>query len=346
MSSKLSDSILTWYKKHGRKTLPWKVKDPYKIWISEIMLQQTQVITVIPYYKKFVRIYPNIRSLAAACFDDLMLIWSGLGYYRRIKNIHLSAQIIAKKYAYKFPCNYQDILSLPGIGRTTASAISTFSGFSNKAILDGNVKRILVRFYNIEDENKSALERILWDKSVLVTPLNNTSDFIQGMMDIGSNICKRTNPECSKCPLKPMGCSYKPSIKIEKKINKTIKDINMNLVVLINQKNQIYLEKIRAGMLWQGLYSSPIFTSNSCKDKWVLKNNISNLKPIYKTTILHRVTNKKIILNTIFYFLKNDKKVSLSSKNWYNLANIDVGVPRYQDKALDIYRSEYEKNNV
>ena len=346
MSSKLSDSILKWYKKHGRKTLPWKVKDPYKIWISEIMLQQTQVITVIPYYKKFVRIYPNIRSLAAACFDDLMLIWSGLGYYRRIKNIHLSAQIIAKKYAYKFPRNYQDILSLPGIGRTTASAISTFSGFSNKAILDGNVKRILIRFYNIEEENKSTLDKILWGKSVLITPLKNTSDFIQGMMDIGSNICKRTHPECSKCPLKPMSCSYKSSIKIEKKIKKTIKDINMSLIVLINQKNQIYLEKIRLGMLWEGLYSSPIFTSNSYQDKWILKNNISDIKPAYKTTILHRVTNKKIILNTIFYFLKNDKKVSLSTKNWYNLANIDVGVPRYQDKALDIYRSEYEKNNV
>jgi adenine-specific DNA glycosylase len=120
----------------------------------------------------------------------------------------------------------------------------------------------------------------------------------------------------------------------------------MNLIILINQKNQIYLEKIQAGLLWQGLYSSPIFTSNSYKDKWILKNNISDIEPIHKTTILHRVTNKKIILNTIFYFLKNDKKVSLSTKNWYNLANIDVGVPRYQDKALDIYRSEYEKNNV
>ena len=127
MPSKLSDSILKWYKKNGRKTLPWKVKDPYKIWISEIMLQQTKVSTVIPYYIKFVKAYPTHRSLAAASFDDLMLIWSGLGYYRRIKNIHLSAQIIAKEYAYQFPHTYQDILSLPGIGRTTASAISTFS---------------------------------------------------------------------------------------------------------------------------------------------------------------------------------------------------------------------------
>jgi len=346
VSSNLSNSVLKWYKKHGRNNLPWKVEDPYKIWISEIMLQQTQVSTVIPYYLKFIKKYPNLKSLASADLDELMLIWSGLGYYRRIKNIHISSQIIAREHNYNFPHKYDDILSLPGIGRTTASAISTFSGFSNKAILDGNVKRILIRFYEIEEENKTMLEKKLWDKSVSITPLKNTSDFIQGMMDIGSLICKRTNPECCKCPLKSMGCTYNPTRKREKKIEQKIKDINMNLIILINQSNQIYLEKIKAGMLWQGLYSSPIFTLNSHINKWMIQNNISDLKPRKQCNIVHRVTDKKIMFNTFFYFLKNDKKVSLSSKNWYNLANINVGVPKYQDKALDIYRSEYEKNNV
>ena len=310
------------------------------------MLQQTQVSTVIPYYLKFIKKYPNLKSLVSAELDDLMHIWSGLGYYRRIKNIHLSSQIMAREHNYKFPHKYADILSLPGIGRTTASAISTFSGFSNRAILDGNVKRILIRFYKIQEENKTILEKKLWDKSVSITPLKNTSDFIQAMMDIGSVICKRTNPECCRCPLKSMGCSYDPTRKKEKKIKQKIKDINMNLIILMNQNNKIYLEKIRVGMLWQGLYSSPIFSSNSHANKWMLRNNISDLKPIYQSNIIHRVTDKKIIFNTFFYFLKNDKKVSLSSKNWYNLANIDVGVPKYLDKALDIYRSEYEKNNV
>ena len=346
MSSNLSNSVLKWYKQHGRNNLPWKVEDPYKIWISEIMLQQTQVSTVIPYYLKFIKKYPNLKSLASADLDDLMLIWSGLGYYRRIKNIHISSKIIATEHNYNFPHKYDDILSLPGIGRTTASAISTFSGFSNKAILDGNVKRILIRFYEIEEENKTMLEKKLWDKSVSITPLKNTSDFIQGMMDIGSLICKRTNPECYKCPLKSMGCTYNPTRKREKKIKQKIKDVNMNLIVLINQSNQIYLEKIKAGMLWQGLYSSPIFTLNSHINKWMIQNNISALKPRKQCNIVHRVTDKKITFNTFFYFLKNDKKVSLSSKNWYNLANIDVGMPKYQDKALDIYRSEYAKNNV
>ena len=346
MSSKISNSVLKWYKKNGRQNLPWKVKDPYKIWISEIMLQQTQVRTVIPYYLKFIRNYPNLESLASANLDDLMLLWSGLGYYRRIQNIYLSSQIIAKEHNYIFPHDFEDIVSLPGIGRTTASAISTFSGFSNKAILDGNVKRILIRFYDIKEENKTILEKILWNKSILITPLKNTSNFIQGMMDIGSVLCKRVNPECSICPLKPIGCSYDPKVNVEKTIRKKIKDINMNLVILINESQQIYLEKIKEGMLWQGLYSSPIFTLDSHKKKWIHKNNISDIKLMYQTNILHRVTDKKISFNASFYFLKNDKKVSLSSKNWYNLSNINVGMPKYQDKALDIYRSEYEKNNV
>jgi len=347
MSSKLSDSILKWYQKNGRKSLPWKVKDPYKIWISEIMLQQTQVSTVIPYYLKFIKTYPNIKSLANANIDELMLLWSGLGYYRRIKNISLTSQVIAKEYNYKFPQNYDEILSLPGIGRTTASAISTFSGFSNQPILDGNVKRIIVRFFNLVSETKNyQLNKILWEKSVAITPLKNTSNFIQAMMDIGSLVCKISNPECDKCPLRSVGCAYDPINNHQKKVKKTIKVVDLNLVFIVNEKDQIYLEKIKTGMLWQGLYSSPIFTSESNKNKWISKNSISETNLFYTKTITHRVTNKKLQINTSFYFLKKDKKVSLSSKNWYNLSGIKVGTPKYQEKALDIYRSKYEKNNV
>ena len=209
MSTQFSQKILNWYHNHGRKSLPWKVKDPYKIWISEIMLQQTQVSTVIPYYLRFINAYPNLKSLSKASLDDLTFLWSGLGYYRRVKNIHLAAKIISKKHNNKFPENYEDILLLPGIGRTTASAISTFSGFSNMAILDGNVKRILRRFYNIPNENNSKVQDVLWQRSIAVTPKKDTSDFIQGMMDIGSLVCTRSRPTCSECPLKKLNCLYK-----------------------------------------------------------------------------------------------------------------------------------------
>jgi A/G-specific adenine glycosylase len=347
MQSSISESILGWYDKFGRKNLPWKVNDPYKIWISEIMLQQTQVQTVIPYYLKFIKKYPDIKSLSKASLDDLLLIWSGLGYYTRIKNIHTSSQIISRDYNDVFPESFDEILMLPGIGRTTASAISTFSGFSNRAILDGNVKRILVRFFNINDTYaKSELNKILWKKSEFVTPSKRTSDFIQGLMDLGATVCKRTQPDCLICPIKKCGCLYKPETKQKKDIKKTIKKISALLTVIINQHNQVYLEKITTGKLWLGLFSSPTFNSQSLKNNWMLNNNLVHIDPLYESSFTHRVTNKIYHFNVQYYFLKNDKKVSLSTKNWYNLSDINVGLPRYLDKALTIYRSKNEKDNV
>lgn len=347
MQSSISESVLNWYDKFGRKNLPWKVDDPYKIWISEIMLQQTQVQTVIPYYLKFIKKYPDIKSLSKASLDDLLLIWSGLGYYTRIKNIHEASKIISDDYNGVFPESFDEILMLPGIGRTTASAISTFSGFSNRAILDGNVKRILVRFFNINDTYaKSELDKILWKKSEFVTPSKRTSDFIQGLMDLGATVCKRTQPDCLICPIKKCGCLYKPETKQKKDIKKTIKKISTLLTVIINQHNQVYLEKITTGKLWLGLFSSPTFNSQSLKNNWMLNNNLVHLDPLYESSFTHRVTNKIYHFNVQYYFLKNDKKVSLSTKNWYNLSDINVGLPRYLDKALTIYRSKHEKDNV
>jgi A/G-specific adenine glycosylase len=347
MQSSISESVLNWYDKFGRKNLPWKVDDPYKIWISEIMLQQTQVQTVIPYYLKFIKKYPNIKSLSKASLDDLLLIWSGLGYYTRIKNIHEASKIISDDYNGVFPESFDEILMLPGIGRTTASAISTFSGFSNRAILDGNVKRILVRFFNINDTYaKSELDKILWKKSEFVTPSKRTSDFIQGLMDLGATVCRRTQPDCLICPIKKCGCLYKPETKQKKDIKKTIKKISALLTVIINQHNQVYLEKITTGKLWLGLFSSPTFNSQSLKNNWMLNNNLVHLDPLYESSFTHRVTNKIYHFNVQYYFLKNDKKVSLSTKNWYNLSDINVGLPRYLDKALTIYRSKHEKDNV
>lgn len=347
MQSSISESVLNWYDKFGRKNLPWKVDDPYKIWISEIMLQQTQVQTVIPYYLKFIKKYPDIKSLSKASLDDLLLIWSGLGYYTRIKNIHEASKIISDDYNGVFPESFDEILMLPGIGRTTASAISTFSGFSNRAILDGNVKRILVRFFNINDTYaKSELDKILWKKSEFVTPSKRTSDFIQGLMDLGATVCKRTQPDCLICPIKKCGCLYKPETKQKKDIKKTIKKISALLTVIINQHNQVYLEKITTGKLWLGLFSSPTFNSQSLKNNWMLNNNLVHLDPLYESSFTHRVTNKIYHFNVQYYFLKNDKKVSLSTKNWYNLSDINVGLPRYLDKALTIYRSKHEKDNV
>ena len=346
MSTEFSESILRWYETNGRKSLPWKVKDPYKIWISEVMLQQTQVATVIPYYNKFINTYPDLISLSKANLDELMLLWSGLGYYRRIKNIFLAAQIISKKFDYEFPKDYEDILSLPGIGKTTASAICTFSGFSHRAILDGNVKRILRRYYNISYENNSKTERILWEKSISVTPEKNTSEFIQAMMDVGSLVCTRSKPNCRICPLRELNCLYTGEIKTISKYKKNNKKINMYLLTVINSLDQVYLEKIESGTLWENLYSGPFFYSAVKMNSWLRKKKISAGKIKNKFEINHRVTNKDIKITNYVYSLKNDKNVSLSTENWYNLSEINVGIPKYFDKAIKVYRSEYEKSNV
>ena len=346
MNTEFSENILQWYQANGRKRLPWKVKDPYKIWISEVMLQQTQVATVIPYYKKFIDTYPDLKSLSKASLDELMFLWSGLGYYKRIKNIYLTAQIISEQHNNKFPKDYEDILSLPGIGRTTASAISTFSGYSNRAILDGNVKRILRRYYNIPHENNSKTERILWEKSTFVTPASKTSQFIQGMMDIGSLICTRSKPNCSLCPLRELNCLYSENVKTISKNKKNIRKINMNLLTIINSLDKVYLEKIESGMLWENLYSGPFFYSVLKMKVWLREKNLSSLNIKNKFEINHRVTNKDIKITNYVYFLKNDKNVSLSRENWYNLAEINVGIPKYFDIAIKRYRTIYEKNYV
>ena len=346
MNTDFSEKILSWYKINGRKKLPWKVKDPYKIWISEVMLQQTQVNTVIPYYNKFVASYPDLKSLSKASLDDLMLLWSGLGYYRRIKNIYLASQIIAEKYDNNFPRDFDDILSLPGIGRTTASAISTFSGYSKRAILDGNVKRILRRYFNITHENNSKTEKLLWDKSIFVTPTTKTAQFIQGMMDVGSLICTRTRPSCSICPLQAIDCMYTDEVKSISRSKKIYKKIKMYLLTIIDPLNQVYLVKIESGKLWENLYSGPFFYSAQNMKSWLKEKKLHDTKEINKFYINHRVTNKNIKITNYVYFLKNDKKVSFSTENWYNLSKINVGIPRYFDKALKVYRSINEKNYV
>ena len=345
MTSKFSDKILKWYEVHGRKNLPWKVNDPYKIWISEIMLQQTQVSTVIPYYKKFIKKYPNLESLSKANYDDLVLLWSGLGYYRRIKNIFLTSKIISEKFHNQFPQNYDDIIALPGIGRTTASAISTFSGFSNRAILDGNVKRILRRFFDIPSDTNAINEKKLWIKSEFVTPAKKTSEFIQGMMDIGSSICTRNNPKCNTCPIRKLNCLYNPKItNLPNTKNKNI-GITMYLLIIINSENMIYLKKIISGKLWLDLYAGPVFESENDMINW--KNqNINKFMPNHNFQIVHKVTNKNIIFKSFIYHLKNDKSISLSSENWYNLANINVGIPKFMEKVIGKYRSEYENSYV
>ena len=201
--SLISDQLIPWQKKFGRNNLPWQeTKNPYLIWISEIMLQQTQVKTVLPYYRKFITIFPNVKSLALADDDDVMQLWSGLGYYARARNLHESAKIIHSKFQDKFPTKLTDLLSLPGIGRSTAGAICSLAFNQKKPILDGNVKRVFTRVYGIKDwAGVISVENKLWELAEKNLPESKVGKYNQALMDLGATLCVRRDPNCSQCPI-------------------------------------------------------------------------------------------------------------------------------------------------
>ncbi|GHT99221.1 hypothetical protein FACS1894154_05890 [Betaproteobacteria bacterium] len=197
--------LITWQRTHGRHDLPWQAnRDPYRIWVAEIMLQQTQVATVIPYYQRFMARFPDVASLAAASAEAMIESWSGLGYYARARNLHRAAHQVMAEYGGQFPTRADDLITLPGIGRSTAAAIAAFASGERKAILDGNVKRVLCRAFGIEGfPGERTVETRLWAlaESLLPADAQEIGVYIQSQMDLGATVCTRSRPACSQCPL-------------------------------------------------------------------------------------------------------------------------------------------------
>ncbi len=212
--SRLADfvpSVLDWYHQHGRRSLPWQLdKTAYRVWLSEIMLQQTQVATAIPYYRAFLKSFPTIEALADASIDRVLQHWQGLGYYARARNLHIAAQIMRDQYDAKFPQHIEQVMALPGIGRSTAGAILTFAWGQSWPILDGNVKRVLARCFEVEGwYGQSGTIKRLWQLAEQLTPVAQTDDYNQAMMDLGAMVCLKSKPKCEVCPITHFCESYK-----------------------------------------------------------------------------------------------------------------------------------------
>ena len=335
-------NILLWYDKFGRHNLPWKNKSIYHIWISEIMLQQTQVNTVIPYYTRFIKEIPTLKKLIDSKLDDIMALWSGLGFYRRAINIHKTCLIIKNKHFGKFPTTYDEIIKLPGIGRTTASAILTFSGNGVNSILDGNVKRFIQRLYSVmnEKEGKDALNQ-LWFLSENLLSKTRPSDFIQAYMDLGSLVCKKTNPKCESCPVRNYCITRMNNSNLSMRLKSTRKKIKhkklWTLMLVDSTNNRLYLEKISYMNLWKGLYSSPLFSEKLKLDKWLLENNLENLASQDIWQFNHKLSHIEFLFNVRLCKINYNKKISLMKDNWYNLSDINIGIPRYQNKIIKRY---------
>jgi A/G-specific adenine glycosylase len=261
MQTDFAARVLRWYDRHGRRDLPWQHSgDPYRVWVSEIMLQQTQVQTVIPYYQRFVHRFPDVASLAAAGLDEVLQHWSGLGYYARARNLHHAAEIIRDRYGGRFPETIEAVSELPGVGRSTAGAILALTFGQRHAILDGNVKRVLARHAAVDGwPGRTAVARQLWELAEARTPMARVGDYTQAMMDLGATLCTRSRPACAMCPVQG-DCAALARGEVERfpgSKPKKEKPRRTTTMVLAVADGAVYLERRPAAGIWGGLWSLP-----------------------------------------------------------------------------------------
>jgi A/G-specific adenine glycosylase len=261
MRSDFADRVLAWYDSHGRKDLPWQTnRNAYRVWVSEIMLQQTQVQTVIPYFNRFLESFPDVNKLASAAIDDVLQHWSGLGYYARARNLHRAATIIRDEYGGEFPAAFEDVIALPGIGRSTAGAILSLALGQRHPILDGNVKRVLARHAAIDGwPGTTSVAKRHWALAEELTPDNRVDAYTQAMMDLGATVCTRTRPACSVCPLQG-DCRAHGLGDVERypgRKPKKDKPLRQATMVLAVADGAVYLERRPESGIWGGLWSLP-----------------------------------------------------------------------------------------
>lgn len=334
--------LLAWFDLHGRKDLPWQQHiNPYRVWLSEVMLQQTQVSSVIAYFNRFVERFPTLQSLAEANIDEVLQHWSGLGYYARARNLHKTAQIIAGNGG-EFPQNIAELTALPGIGRSTAGAILSIACGQNQPILDGNVKRVLARFAAVQGwpgETKVAAQ--LWKISEHFTPATRTADYTQAMMDLGATLCTRSNPQCDKCPL-ANGCQARqlglvkelPTVKPRK--NTPVKQ--MFFLLLQDHHQRLLLEKRPPTGIWGGLWSLPEFTKLPELQAWCaqLDAQISEFQLL--TDQRHSFSHYHLDYTPVVARLQNPKNCVMEADRWvwYKAEQIaNLGLPTPIKRLLD-----------
>ncbi len=254
--------LLDWFDQHGRHDLPWQSdRTPYRVWVSEIMLQQTQVNTVIPYFDRFMERFPSIEELAAAETDQVLHLWTGLGYYARARNLHKAAQIIAENHRGEFPKSVTGLVELSGIGESTAGAIAAIAMGIRAPILDGNVKRVLARYHCIPGwPEQSAVKKQLWEIAEALTPQERVADYTQAIMDLGATVCTRSKPSCGNCPLNSDCGAYNKQRIAEfpgKKAKKALPVKAIAMFIVQNGSGDVLLEKRPASGIWGSLYSLP-----------------------------------------------------------------------------------------
>ncbi len=314
--------LLNWFDHSGRKDLPWQHPvTAYRVWLSEIMLQQTQVVTVIPYFNKFIQQYPDIHKLANAPLDEVLSFWAGLGYYARARNLHKTAGIIDQSGC--FPNSLENLIALPGIGRSTAGAILSIAFHNSQPILDGNVRRVFARYKAIQGWTGSKdVNKQLWEISALYTPESRVADYTQAIMDLGATLCTRSKPNCAACPLQAnclalqQECVDKlPTPKPGKK-NPVKQSLFM---IAIDKDGQVLLEKRAPTGIWGGLWSLPEFTDPEQLEIWLKTKSIAVTQKQTLTVRRHTFSHYHLDYQPIVLHVKNLTNNVLEAEKvlWY-----------------------------
>jgi A/G-specific adenine glycosylase len=327
--------LLSWFDEHGRHDLPWQQDpSPYRVWVSEIMLQQTQVTTVVPYYERFMARFPTVSQLAQAPLDDVLHLWSGLGYYARARNLHRAAGEIVQRFGGELPESVDGMISLPGIGRSTAGAVLALSRDQRYPILDGNVKRVLSRFHEIEGwPGDSATLKLLWQLAERHTPVTRVSAYTQAIMDLGATVCTRRRPACTVCPVSAECSAARsgrqhalPAARPRRK--RPLR--RRRCVVVESPHGEVLLQRRPAEGIWGGLWSFPELDDEQPAQAWCkqLLGGVA-LTERGADPIRHGFTHFELILEPVRITLVDGPTEALDNADylWYKPARTRVGVP-------------------
>ena len=326
-----ADRLLRWHRKFGRKDLPWQENPtPYRVWISEIM-QQTQVTTVIPYYQRFMSSFPDVESLANAPLDEVLRNWSGLGYYARARNLHCAARAIRDAHHGRFPRQFEQIVELPGIGRSTAGAIMALAYERRYPILDGNVKRVLARYHAVDGwPGKAAVSKKLWALANEHTPRQGVAAYTQAIMDLGATVCTRGNPRCAQCPLSDGCVAYETEATTRYPGRRDAKEkpLRRTNMVLAHIDGAVYLERRPAHGIWGGLWSLPELADETDVNQWCQRE--LNARPAELDrwqTFRHSFTHYDLDIQPIAVRLaaQSSKVSDTEDRTWYRIGSPPPG---------------------
>jgi A/G-specific adenine glycosylase len=333
-----ADRLLVWFDIHGRKNLPWQQHPTsYRVWVSEVMLQQTQVATVIPYYERFMTRFPTVQALAEASEDEVLHLWTGLGYYARARNLRRCAKALLEHHDGEFPAKIAAVTTLPGIGRSTAGAILALARGKRHPILDGNAKRVLARVFGIEgDPSAASIQKMLWAAAENCTPHMRIAHYTQAIMDLGATLCTRTRPACTVCPLIELCMAARTGRQAELPgIKQRRERPSRKAVLLIAETSDdgarsVLVERRPAAGIWGGLWSPPQFLSETEAIAWCRRelgdvDDMESLPPID-----HGFTHFDLRLQPLrVRFISRSQVREAHDRMWYPLGSPPkVGVPR------------------